>query len=119
MKDLIKLEEEGWQALSDTSETGKTFYDSILHDDAIMLFPGGLRLTGKETILESLAAQPWQSFQIKDAQIISFSEGTAVVVYEVKAQREGDDPYVALISSTYILSEDGWKLILHQQTPEG
>lgn len=117
MPDLIELEEQGWQALSSAGEASKKFYSAVLHDDAIMLFPGGILINGKEKILESLAAQPWQSFQIKEPQVISLSENAGVLVYKVTAQRKGDDLYVALVSSTYLLSDGTWKLVLHQQTP--
>lgn len=58
MEDLIELEKQGWQALSSEGEVSKKFYSSVLHDDAIMLFPGGMLIDGKEKILGSLAAQP-------------------------------------------------------------
>ena len=117
MHDLIKLEEQGWQALLLERETSKKFYRSVLHNDAIMLFHGGTLIEGKEKILESLAAQPWKSFYIKEPQVISLSENARVLVYRVTAHREGSDPYVALISSTYKLIDETWKLVLHQQTP--
>ncbi len=117
MQDLIELEEQGWQALSSEGEASKKFYSSVLRDDAIMLFPGGMLVDGKEKILGSLDTQPWKSFQIEELQVISLSENAAVLVYKVTAQREGSDPYVALITSTYVLSDGRWKLVLHQQTP--
>jgi len=117
MQDLIELEEQGWRALSSEGEASKKFYRAVLHDDAIMLFPGGMFIDGKEKILESLAAQPWKSFQIEEKQVISLAENAGVLVYRVTAQREGRAPYVALISSTYVLSDETWKLVLHQQTP--
>ena len=118
MQDLIEIEEQGWLALSSAGEASKKFYNSVLRDDAIMLFPGGTLIDGKEKILASLAAQPWKSFQIEEPQVISLSENAGVLIYRVTAQREGSDPYVALISSTYVLSDGTWKLVLHQQTPE-
>lgn len=117
MKELIELEEQGWQALSSDGDAGRRFYSDVLRDDAIMLFPGGLLLAGKAEILDSLAAQPWQSFQIEDAQVRSLGETAGVVVYRVTAQRAGSAPYVALISSTYARSAGEWKLVVHQQTP--
>jgi len=117
MQDLIELEKQGWEALSSKGEASKKFYSSVLRDDALMLFPSGMLIDGKEKILESLAAQPWKSFQIEEPQVISLSENAAVLVYRVTAQREGGDPYIALISSTYVLSDGAWKLVLHQQTP--
>lgn len=117
MQDLIDLEKQGWQALSTDVEASKKFYSSALRDDAVMLFPGGMIIEGKEKILQSLAAQPWKSFQIEEPRVISLSESAEVLVYRVIAQREGGEPYVALINSTYELSGGMWKLVLHQQTP--
>ncbi|WNZ23271.1 nuclear transport factor 2 family protein [Leptolyngbya sp. NK1-12] len=116
MQTLIDLETQGWHALSTGGEASKQFYSSVLRDDAVMLFPGGIRLDGKENILQSLAAQPWKSFQIEAPQVISLSETVGVLVYQVTAQREGSNPYGALITSTYVLSDGTWKLALHQQT---
>ena len=117
MQDLIELEEQSWQALSSTNEEAKRFYSNLLTDDAVMLFPGGLRLEGKEVILDSIAAQPWTSFQIEVPKVVSLSEHSGVVVYKVTAQRENSNPYTALIGSTYTLHEGTWKMALHQQTP--
>lgn len=117
MEELIELEEQGWQALSTEGDAGKKFYGSVLRDDAVMLFPGGLLIAGKQQILESITDQPWKSFQMEDLQIILLSEKAGVVVYRVSAQGEDGDPYVALISSTYAMEDGTWKLVLHQQTP--
>lgn len=116
MQDLVKLEEQGWQALSSGDEA-KKFYGSLLSDDAIMVFPGGLLIEGREKILESMAAQPWKSFQIEQPHVISLSENAGVILYRVTALREGSNTYVALVSSTYTLREGKWKLVVHQQTP--
>ena len=43
-------------------------------------------------------------------------EGIGLVSYAVTARR-GDAPYAALVSSLYVRHEDGWRLVLHQQTP--
>ncbi len=117
MQDLIELEKQGWHALSSEPEVSKEFYRSILRDDAIMLFPGGTLIDGKEKILASLAAQPCRSFQIEEPQVLSLAENTGVLIYRVYACREGSDPYIALISSTYVLIDNAWKLVFHQQTP--
>ena len=117
MQELIELEEQGWQALASEGDAAQTFYDAVLHDDAVMLFPGGMRLEGKQRILESLAAQPWKTYQIESPQTLSLSDKAALLAYKVSAQREGDEPYEALISSTYTKVDGQWKLIFHQQTP--
>jgi hypothetical protein len=116
MQELLELEERGWRALATQGNAGQAFYASILWDDAVMLFPGGLRIEGRERILESLGSQPWDSFRIEDAQVVPLTNSAAVVIYKVIAQRKGGDPYVALICSTYVRAED-WELVIHQQTP--
>jgi hypothetical protein len=40
-----------------------------------------------------------------------------VLVYSVVAQREGLEPYSAVVSSTYVRRDGEWKLAFHQQTP--
>lgn len=116
MRELIDLEEQGWRALSTEGDAGRKFYASVLRQDAVMLFPGDMRIEGRERILESLGAQPWQSFQIQSPRVISLTEGAVTVTYKVTAQREGGEPYVALISSTYVRNKT-WQLVVHQQTP--
>lgn len=116
MHELIELEERGWRALSSAGNAGKTFYASVLREDAVMLFPGGMRIAGRERILESLGTQPWDSFHIENPTVISLATNAATLVYTVKAQRKGSEPYVALISSTYV-HDRTWQLVVHQQTP--
>ena len=113
---IIDLEKRGWDALSMEGEAAAVFYGSMLLDDAAFLFPGGMRIEGKEDILESFAVQPWDSYQIEDPQVSSLAEGISVLTYRVIAEREGSDTYKALISSIYILVDGDWKLGHHQHT---
>jgi hypothetical protein len=116
MKDLIELERRGWEALSTEGEAGRTFYGSLLREDAVMVFPGGLRLEGRDRILQSIGAQPWQTFQIEEPDAVSLTANAATLIYRARAQRKGSEPYAALISSTYV-REGEWKLVVHQHTP--
>lgn len=118
LQELLELEQQGWRALSSDAETSKQFYRLVLHEDAVMLFPGDGLICGKAQILTSLAAQPWKSFEIEAPRVISLAENAGVLTYRVVAQREGGNPYIALISSTYVKTDGAWKLILHQQTPK-
>jgi hypothetical protein len=117
MKELIELERKGWEALTEEGESGRKFYGTVLRDDAVMLFPGGLRIAGRENSLQSFGSQPWDEFQMEDAEVLSLGEDAAAVVYKVTAIRKGTRPYVALISSTYFRDQT-WQLVLHQQTLE-
>jgi len=116
MRELIELEEQGWRALSTEGDAGRKFYASVLREDAVMLVPGGMRIEGRANILESLGAQPWESFRIESPQVLQLSQHAASIIYKVTAQRKGSAPYMALISSTYALG-GAWQHAVHQQTP--
>ena len=116
MQELIELETQGWQALSTEGDAGKKFYASVLREDAVMLFPGGMRISGREQVLQSLGTQPWESFRIDDVVAIPLTATAATLVYTARAVRKGSEPYVALVSSTYVY-EGRWQLVVHQQTP--
>ena len=116
-EDPLSLEELGWEVLSSSPERSKEFYGSVLADDAQMLFPGEIRLTGKKSILEMMGGPPWDSYTISGKQLVELSDSSKVVTYTVVAERERANEYRALICSTYALREGVWKLIIHQQTP--
>lgn len=116
MHELLDLEEQGWRALSTPGPMARQFYSGLLRADAVMLFPGGLRIAGREAILESFGTQPWDSFHLDHASVLALGPDSAVVVYEVRAQRDGSAPYVALVSSVYARDAQ-WRLVMHQQTP--
>ncbi|RUO26049.1 hypothetical protein CWE09_04800 [Aliidiomarina minuta] len=117
IKEIIKLEKEGWQALSTDSETSHQFFSDILHDDAVMLRPGDKRLAGKKEILESITAEPWEGFKIENERALMLSDKVAVFIYRLTAQHADKGDYAALISSTYVLEDDKLQLILNQHTP--
>lgn len=117
MDTLIHLEQQGWEALAAPGDAGKAFYSALLTDDAVMVFPGGLLVDGKEHILQSIGPQPWTSFHLDRLRVLPLSDEAAIVVYQVTAQRAGSTPYTALVSSAYAQRDGQWKLMLHQQTP--
>lgn len=118
MRELIDLEEQGWRALSTHADAARDFYRRVLREDAVMVFPGRLRIKGREAILASLATQPWASFQITHAEGVPLTPDAATLVYEVTARRAGSPPYSALVSSTWVRGAKGWQLAVHQQTPD-
>ena len=118
MHQLLELEKQGWHALCAKPENSRAFYNSVLRDDATMAFPGDLVIKGKKNILDSLATQPWKTFQIENPQLVTLVAGAAaLLVYRVVAHRERSTPYTALISSTYVRQNDEWKMVFHQHTP--
>lgn len=114
--ELIALETDGWQALSAGGAAATEFYERVLDDAAVMLLPGGMRMTERDAILQSMSGAPWSSFAIEDPQVVWLGPDGAVVVYGVVAERDGA-AYSALISSAYVRRDGAWRLALHQQTP--
>lgn len=117
MQYLVELEQRAWKVLCTTRKEAKQFHGALLTEDAVMLFPGGTRVEGKEVILESIGAQPWSSFQIEQPHVLSLAESSGIVFYTVTAQRAESDAYKALISSAYTFDGKAWKMAFHQQTP--
>jgi hypothetical protein len=115
--ELIDLEERGWRALASDPRTASEFYEQVLDDDVVMLLPGGMRVTDRAAIVASMGGQPWDSYRLEDPQVLELDDATAVVSYGVVAQRDGSPPFSALMSSTYVRRDAGWKLAFHQQTP--
>jgi hypothetical protein len=113
-----QLEHQGWTALSTGPEAARAFYAEVLDEAAEMLFPGGMRLTGKARILEMMGGQPWAAFELSDVRELALSDAARAVSYAVSAERQGQAPYRALVTSVYALRSGEWKLIVHQQTPE-
>ena len=111
---LIDVEREGWEALS--SGRGGAYYREHLADNALMAFPFGV-MTRDEAIAAMESAPPWASFELKDPRVVELTEDSGVVVYAVEARREGQEPYSAVVSSTFVRRDGVWKLAFHQQTP--
>ena len=116
MKEIMALEKAGWEALSGEGQARKEFYASVLRDDTVMLFPGGMRIEGKDQILESIGSQPWTSYEIQKPALIDIVDEVKTIIYRVSARREGSPLYEALIASTYVRSDGTWKMVLHQQS---
>jgi hypothetical protein len=113
---LLALEREGWEAL--VAGCGAAYYREHLTPDALMAFPFGV--ISREAAIEAMeAAPPWERFELRDARVVALGEDGGVVVYSVEAQRPGEAPYSAVISSTYVRRDGRWRMAFHQQSPAG
>ena len=81
-----------------------------------MAFSFGV-MTRDEAIAAMESAPPWASFELKDPRVIELTEDSGVVVYAVAARRDGQEPYSAVVSSTFVRQDGMSKLAFHQQTP--
>jgi Domain of unknown function (DUF4440) len=110
---LTALERQGWEALS--RGEGPDFYREILADDAIVVVPGAV-LDKEQTLASWDGVAPWQWYDLVWRAVLDL-HGAAVVIYDATAGRALEPPYRATISSMYALRNEGWRLVVHQQTP--
>ncbi len=114
MHEIEALERQGWEALC--GPDGARFYDEVMADDGLMVFPD-MALDKEQTLAAVRAAGPWTSFELSDVRIVEAAPGSAVIVYAAAAQRGAGAPYRAMMSSSYARRDGRWRLLLHQQTP--
>jgi hypothetical protein len=94
--ELIDAEREGWQALTTTE--GATYNERHLTATAIMAFPSGA-MTRSEALDAMRSTPPWSSFEILEPRVVDLTADCGVLVYRAVAERVGQPPYRALISS--------------------
>ncbi len=104
----------GWEALS--SPDGAGFYDDLMADDGLMVFPG-LVLDKAATIRAIAGERPWASHKLADVRVIEPTPDSGIVTYRATAQREGQDPYRAVMTTVYARRDGRWRVVFHQQTP--
>ena len=112
---LLELEAKGWEALSSAGR-GASFYEGVLADNALMVFPFGV--LEREAALDAMrSAPPWSKYDITDSRVVNAGDYTAVLIYKVTARRTGEPTFTAWVNSTYVKHGNEWKLVLHQQSP--
>ncbi|MFI8776007.1 nuclear transport factor 2 family protein [Brachybacterium paraconglomeratum] len=111
---LRALEHRGWESL--TRHEGGRFYGALMTADAVMILVNGTVLD-RETIAATLDDSPaWSAFTLEDARLVPAGEDSAALVYRATAARDGEEPFVALMSSHYTLVDGRPALTLYQQT---
>ena len=111
---LVELERQGWDALKNGA--GREFYDALLADGAVMVFPFGV-MERHDAIDGMAQAQPWQDYRLDDVTVHPVAADIAVVAYRAWAQRDGDEAYEAMLASTYVRRNGDWRMVLHQHSP--
>ena len=113
--ELLDLQNAGWRSLCDG--TGGEFYGRMMTDEARMVLANGMTMT-RPQVVESLAqAPPWDGYSIEDPVVVRISENVAALVYAGTGHREDGDRFTAIMVTTYLRDDEGWRLALYQQTP--
>ena len=109
--EIRDLEERFWLAGIDHFQAG-------MLPDCIVAFPGPVGILTGPSIVAGLEGAPrWSSVDIGERQVLRPMPDTVVVAYHARATRDGSPAYSAYCTSTYVRAQDGWRLVLHQQTP--
>ncbi len=95
------------------------FHAAHLAAQAWMLLPAPAGMLGRAQSLQAVAQAPrWDEVAFSGTCTLVPAEQVAVLVYAVDATRAGQPPYRAWCSSTYVREPAGWRLLVHQQTPQ-
>ena len=107
---LAHLEHDLWMR-------GADFYRETLAPECRMVFPG-VGPMDREAAIEGIASgQRWEEVAMSEIEVTRIAPATALVTYEVKAARDGDDEaYHVYAASVYTRVDGDWKLAFHQQT---
>jgi len=111
---LLSLEHEGWTSLCEGR--GGTFYGDLMTPDALMLLVDGSVLDRGAVAASLDGAPPWDTYDLHDARRVGLGDDAAVLVYRARAARGADEPFVALMASTYRVVDGEPRLALYQQT---
>lgn len=98
---------------------GSDAYGELLHAGALMVFAPPAGMLDRDATLASLRDAPrWTSARFSSQREVFPADDIALLAYRVRAGRgHGNDEYEAMCSSTWVRTEAGWRLALHQQTP--
>lgn len=111
--ELLELENEFWHAAGN-----RDAYAAHLARDAVHVFPGWGVTTDNERVLQEVASvDPWERVSMDDPTLVELGSGVAALVYTARAVRTDQSEYDAAMTSVYRRKDNGWELVIHQQTP--
>ena len=112
---LLELEHAGWRSLCDG--TAGEFYWSIMTPDARMVLANGVVMTRAEVVDALRDAPSWNSYEIDDPITVAVGDDAHTLVYTGTGHRDTGPLFTGVMTSVYVRSGSGWKLVLYQQTP--
>ena len=120
-KQLVELEKKFWQSMVDQDTDAAL---AVLHEPALMVSPHGAMKfdhSGYRKMAEH-GSMIVKGFELSDVQVVLPNDDTAILTYRVKqklAQRGTSDETEEEMndSSTWIKTGDGWKCVMHTESP--
>ncbi|MDH5823977.1 nuclear transport factor 2 family protein [Luteimonas sp. RD2P54] len=113
-------EEEFWSMERGFWTGDAAFYDAHLADDAVMVFPAPAGIMDRARTLETIRSAPrWRQVEMRERRLLPAGDGAVALAYRASADRGEGDPYEALCGSVYTRTQQGWRMVMHQQTPAG
>jgi hypothetical protein len=95
---------------------GVSVYETHLHRDACMIFPG-MGILDRAAILDGLSGAPrWTHGEMCGRQVVNAGE-VVFLAYVAVARRGASPAYRGFCGSTYIREGSESIMIAHQQTP--
>lgn len=111
---LLDLERRGWDSLC--GSRGGRFYGELMTPDAVMLLVNGMILD-RDLIRSSLdESPPWDRYEITEPRAIPVGSDAAALVYRASAVRGDEEPFIALMTSVYVMLDGEPRLAVYQQT---
>lgn len=90
-------------------------YRRYLHDEARVIVPG--MVLDKSACIEIMDQTPtWDEMTLTEAKLLRLADEVCSIVYTFAGRRQ-ETAYEAVLASTYVLTGDGPKLVVHQHTP--
>lgn len=109
-QDLFDLESGFWTG-------GADYYLAHVDDDCLIAFEEMAGVRSKEDIASMTPDDNrWRNVAMEPKGMRDLSPDSAVITYEVTAERPDGAPYHALCSTGYVRRGDEWKMAFHQQT---
>lgn len=114
LKELIDLESAGWDALCDG--TGADFFGGLMTDDGLMVLANGTVMNRHDVVAALKESPAWASYSIDEPSVIRAGDDSAALVYVGTGFRDGEAPFVAVMTSVYARHGGEWRLAVFQQT---
>lgn len=110
MDEIWELERNFWLG-------GAEHFERTMADKCLMAFPDPVGILEGSHIVETLKGVPrWVSIEMTGTHVADLGH-TVTLAYRAEARREGEQPYRAVCSSTYVEAGGNWRIVQHQQSP--